>query len=122
PQIVKGLSGGSDLAVGLLTAIPFAVAAIGMIVVAAHSDRTAERRWHVAACSALAAAGLAGSSFARPPALAFASLAVAAIGLYAFTPPFWSLPTAVLRGHGAAAGIGLINGVGNLGGFLGPFP
>jgi MFS transporter, ACS family, tartrate transporter len=121
PQIVKGLSGGSDLAVGLLSAVPFTVAAVGMVVVAADSDRTGERRWHVAACSAVAAAGLAGSSLAPSPALAFGSLAAAAIGLYAFTPPFWSLPTAVLRGDGAAAGVALINAVGNLGGFLGPY-
>jgi len=121
PQIVKGLSGASDLAVGLWSAVPFAVAAVGMVTVAAHSDRTGERRWHVAACGALAAIGLGASSIAPSPQLAFAALAVAAIGLYAFTPPFWSLPTAVLRGDGAAAGIGLINAVGNLGGFIGPY-
>src|SRR5206468_11621507 len=68
-----------------------------------------------------AAIGLGCSSIAPTPSLAFAALAVAAIGLYSFTPPFWSLPTAVLRGDGAAAGIGLINAVGNLGGFIGPF-
>ena len=118
---MKGLSGASDLAVGLWSAVPFAVAAVGMVTVAAHSDRTGERRWHVAACGALAAIGLGASSIAPSPQLAFAALAVAAIGLYAFTPPFWSLPTAVLRGDGAAAGIGLINAVGNLGGFIGPY-
>jgi len=121
PQIVKGLSGASDLGVGVWSAVPFAVAAVGMVTVAAHSDRTGERRWHVAACGVLAAIGLGTSSIAPSPQLAFAALAVAAIGLYAFTPPFWSLPTAVLRGDGAAAGIGLINAVGNLGGFIGPF-
>jgi MFS transporter, ACS family, tartrate transporter len=51
----------------------------------------------------------------------FAALTIAAIGLYSFTPPFWSLPTAFLRGDAAAAGIALINAVGNLGGFLGPY-
>src|SRR5947207_5325475 len=109
PQIVKGLSGASDLAVGLWSAVPFAVAAVGMVTVAAHSDRTGERRWHVAACGALAAIGLGARSIAPSPQLAFAALAVAAIGLYAFTPPFWSLPTAVLLGDGAAAGLGRIN-------------
>jgi ACS family tartrate transporter-like MFS transporter len=73
-QIVRALSGGSDLAVGLLTALPFSLAAVGMATVAA-----------------------------------LLALAVAAVGLYAFTPPFWSLPTSFLRGDGAAAGIGLIN-------------
>jgi MFS transporter, ACS family, tartrate transporter len=121
PQIVKGLSGASDLAVGLWTAVPFSVAAIGMITVAAHSDRTGERRVHVACCGAVAALGLFAASIAPTPVLTFMSLSFAAIGLYAFTPPFWSLPTAFLRGDGAAAGIGLINAVGNLGGFTGPY-
>jgi len=121
PQIVKRLSGASDLAVGLWTAVPFTVAAIGMVIVAAHSDRTGERRWHVAACAALAATGLAASSFSGSAVLALALLAAAAVGLYSATPPFWSLPTAFLRGDGAAAGIGLINSIGNLGGFVGPY-
>lgn len=121
PQIVKRLSGGSDFAVGLLSAIPFLVAAGGMIVVATHSDRTGERRWHVAACAAVAGSGLAVSALVDAPIVSLAALAVAAIGLYSATPPFWSLPTAFLRGDGAAAGIGLINSVGNLGGFVGPF-
>jgi ACS family tartrate transporter-like MFS transporter len=121
PQIVRRLSGGSDFAVGLWTAVPFLVAAVGMITVAAHSDRTGERRWHVAASAATAATGLACSSLTDSPVLSLAALALAAIGLYSATPPFWSLPTAFLRGDGAAAGIGLINSVGNLGGFVGPF-
>jgi ACS family tartrate transporter-like MFS transporter len=121
PQIVKSLSGGSDLAVGLLTAVPFFVAAIGMVTVAAHSDSTGERRLHVAACAGVAAIGLGFASRAFSPTTAFLGLSVAAVGLYSFTPPFWSLPTAFLRGDGAAAGIGLINAVGNLGGFIGPY-
>jgi len=121
PQIVKGLSGASDLKVAMWTAVPFLVAAIGIVVVAANSDRTGERRGHVAACGAVAAAGLAVSTMVASPVAAFAALAVSAIGLYAFIPPFWSLPTAFLRGDGAAAGIGLINSLGNLGGFAGPY-
>src|SRR4029453_18733931 len=120
PQIVKRLSGASDLAVGLWTAVPFTVAAIGMITVAAHSDRTGERRRHVAACAALAATGLAASSFSGSAIVSLALLAAAAVGLYSATPPFWSLPTAFLRGDGAAAGIGLINSIGNLGGVVWP--
>jgi MFS transporter, ACS family, tartrate transporter len=121
PQIVKRLSGGSDLAVGLWTAVPFTFAAIGMITIAAHSDRTAERRLHVAACASLAGTGLMSASFFDAPAAALALLAAAAVGLYSATPPFWSLPTAYLRGEAAAAGIGFINSVGNLGGFVGPY-
>jgi ACS family tartrate transporter-like MFS transporter len=121
PQIVKALSGGSDLLVGLLTAVPFAIAAIGMITVASHSDRTGERKFHVAACAAVAAIGLGIASRTTSPVGSLMALSFAAIGLYSFTPPFWSLPTAFLRGDGAAAGIALINATGNLGGFLGPY-
>jgi ACS family tartrate transporter-like MFS transporter len=69
----------------------------------------------------VAGSGLAVSALVDAPIVSFTALAVAAIGLYSATPPFWSLPTAFLRGDGAAAGIGLINSVGNLGGFVGPF-
>jgi ACS family tartrate transporter-like MFS transporter len=121
PQIVKGLSGSSDVAVGLWSAIPFLMAAAGMMIVASHSDRTGERRWHVAGSAWLAACGLATSALASAPAVSFAALSVAAVGLYSATPPFWPLPTAFLRGTGAAGGIALINSVGNLGGFVGPY-
>jgi len=121
PQIVKNLSGSSDLGVGLWSAIPFLMAAGGMVIVASHSDRTGERRWHVAGSAWLAAAGLAASALAGVPAVSFAALSFAAIGLYSATPPFWPLPTAFLRGTGAAGGIALINAVGNLGGFVGPY-
>jgi ACS family tartrate transporter-like MFS transporter len=121
PQIVRRLSGGSNLGVGLLTALPFVAGAVGMIVVAARSDRTGERRWHVAVCAALAAVGLTSSSLTGSPVLALLALSCGAVGLYSATPPFWALPTAFRRGAGAAAGIGLINSVGNLGGFVGPY-
>jgi ACS family tartrate transporter-like MFS transporter len=120
PQIVKAFSGASDLAVGAWTAVPFLLAAVAMVTVAAHSDRTGERRGHVAACGCVAALGLTLAAMPWPPAARFAALSLAAVGLYSFTPPFWSLPTAFLRGDGAAVGIAFINAVGNLGGFLGP--
>jgi len=89
--------------------------------VAAHSDRTGERKRHVAACAVVAAIGLGLASRTTQPVYLLMALSVGAVGLYSFTPPFWSLPTAFLRGDGAAAGIGLINSVGNLGGFAGPY-
>ena len=121
PQLVKRLSGGSDLAVGMWSAIPFLVAGIGLILIATHSDRTGERRLHVAACTAVAASGLLIAALTDAPIVSFTGLVLTAIGVYGFTPPFWSLPTAFLRGDGAAAGIGLINSIGNLGGFVGPY-
>jgi MFS transporter, ACS family, tartrate transporter len=121
PQIVRGLSGGSDLVVGLLTATPFAAAAMAMILVAAHSDRTGERRTHVATCATIAASGLLISTLVPNAVLSLVALSIAAMGLYSYTPPFWSLPTALLRGQAAAAGVAFINSVGNLGGFVGPY-
>ena len=121
PQIVRRVSGESDLVVGLFTAIPFTAAAITMVVVAAHSDRTGERRRHVMSSALVAALGLFSSTFAPTPVLSLVALSIAAMGLYSFTPPFWSMPTAFLRGPAAAAGIAFINATGNLGGFLGPY-
>jgi MFS transporter, ACS family, tartrate transporter len=122
PQIVKALSGASDLGVGALTALPYAMAATGMVLMAAHSDRTGERRRHVAAAAWLAALGFAASvALGAHPVLSFLALCFAAVGTFSATPPFWSLPTAFLRGTGAAAGIAFINSVGNLGGFAGPY-
>ena len=69
----------------------------------------------------LAASGLTVSALAGAPAISFLALCFAAVGLYSATPPFWPLPTAFLRGTGAAGGIALINAVGNLGGFVGPY-
>jgi MFS transporter, ACS family, tartrate transporter len=121
PQIVRRLSGGSDLIVGLLTAIPFGAAAVAMIVMATHSDRTGERRGHAALSATIAAFGLTASTWLSTPALSLAALTVAAMGIYSYTPVFWSLPTALLRGDAAAAGVAFINAVGNLGGFVGPY-
>ena len=121
PQIVRGLSGGSDLVVGLLTAIPFGAAAIAMVTVAARSDRAGERRRYVATSAAVAAVALFASTFAPSPGWSLFALSIAAMGIYSYTPPFWSMPTAFLRGDAAAAGIAFINATGNLGGFLGPY-
>ena len=121
PQIVRRLSGGSDVVVGLLTAIPFAAAAIAMVTVAAHSDRAGERRRHLATSAVVAAVALCASTFSGSPGLTLFALSIAAMGIYSFTPVFWSMPTAFLRGDAAAAGIALINATGNLGGFFGPY-
>jgi MFS transporter, ACS family, tartrate transporter len=121
PQIVRRLSGSSDLIVGLLTAIPFAAAACTMVIVASHSDRTGERRRHVTASASVAATGLFASTLTESPGLSLLALSIAAMGLYSYTPPFWSMPTAFLRGPAAAAGVAFINAIGNLGGFTGPY-
>jgi MFS transporter, ACS family, tartrate transporter len=120
PQILKNLSGSGDVTVGLISAIPYVLAAIVMVVVATSSDRTGERRWHVAIPSFVSAVGLILSAATRDPVLSIAALSLAAAGIWAALGPFWSLPTAFLTGSAAAGGIALINSLGNLGGFLSP--
>ena len=121
PQMLKTAGAGSSARIGLISAVPYATGAIAMVLVARHSDRTGERRWHVAwsglvCAAALALAARAGMSV--PWTIAAFSLAMA--GLASMLGPFWALATASMSGPGAAAAIALINSVGNVGGFVGP--
>ncbi|HEY8519454.1 MAG TPA: MFS transporter [Gammaproteobacteria bacterium] len=121
PQIVRGLSGLSDLAVSFISAIPYAAAALGMVVIGASSDRTGERLLHVAVPSTIAAVGFAVSAWLTSPVPGMIALTVAAIGDLGSRGPFWTLPAKFMTGSAAAAGIGLINTLGSLGGFVGPY-
>ncbi len=122
PQLVRN-SGVADVArIGLLTAIPYGVAAIVMVLVARRSDRHGERRWHTALAGCAGAAGLVASVlYADNTVIALAALSLATAGILTTFPIFWSLPTALLGGTAAAAGIALINSVGNLAGFASPY-
>jgi hypothetical protein len=91
------------------------------MVSSAHSDRTGERRWHIAGPALAGALGFAASASLEHPALALASLSLAALGIWSALGPFWTLPPSFLAGTAAAGGIALINSVGNLGGFAGPY-
>jgi MFS transporter, ACS family, tartrate transporter len=121
PQIVKGLSGSGNFLVGVLSAVPYLVAALGMVFVARHSDLTGERRWHIAVPCFAGAVSLWLVPLVQPPALALALLSVAALGIWSALPTIWTLPMAVLSGPAAAGGLALINSFGNLGGFAGPY-
>lgn len=120
PQIVQNLSGVGNFAVGLISAIPYLAAAICMVPIARHSDRTGERRWHVAIPAACGAVAIAGSGLVDSPVLALVLLSCAAIGIWSALGPCWALPMSVLSGPAAAAGLALINAIGNIGGFVGP--
>jgi ACS family tartrate transporter-like MFS transporter len=121
PQIVKGL-GFSVFNVGLLVAIPNLIAVIGMIIWSRNSDRTGERYWHAALACLIGAVGMAVAARAGASAfLAIAGLSLTAFGVSAAKPPLWCLPTTFFAGNGAAASIGLINSLGTLGGFVGPY-
>jgi len=121
PQMIKAASGASNFIVGVLSAIPYAAGAVAMVIAGRHSDRTGERRWHIAIAAVVSAIGLALSTQSIGVTSSIASLSVAMIGLASMMGPFWALATSTVRGVGAAASIALINSVGNTGGFLGPY-
>jgi D-galactonate transporter len=121
PTIIKAVGVKDALQIGILSAIPWAAGCIAMILVARSSDRSGERRWHVALPTLLGAIGFIISvQFSQNIALSMLGLSIATMGIMAALPVFWSMPTAYLGGMGAAAGIALINSFGNLSGFLGP--
>jgi ACS family tartrate transporter-like MFS transporter len=120
PQVIQTF-GLDPLHVGFLTAIPYLFAAVAMVLWGRHSDRMAERRWHIALPLLLAAFAFAWSAYAGPLLPTMIALTLATLGFYAAFGPFWSLPTALLTGTGAAAGIALINSMGNSAGFAGPY-
>ena len=118
PQIVKAFGGLSNFETGIVTALPYAVGAIGMIVWGRHSDKTGERKLHVVIPLAIIVLG-SGSPLRSDPAIKMVWLCVAGFGFFAVLPVFWTLPTAFLSGTGAA-GIAAVNSIGNLGGYFGP--
>jgi MFS transporter, ACS family, tartrate transporter len=121
PKILRDVSGYRGFALAAITAIPFVVALIGMVVIGAHSDRTGERKWHVAACALMGAIGLIlAATTQHSVALIVLSFALCQLGQRSVMSVFWSIPPIFLGGTAAAAGIGMINAIGNLGGFVGP--
>lgn len=121
PQIVKGFEDVSDSTVALLCIIPAIFQALGMLVVAGNSDRTGERKYHVAVSAGIAALGFVATAFSSTSTLSMISLCATAFGIWGCVGPFWAVPTSYLKKAAAAAGIALINSIGNLGGFAGPY-
>jgi MFS transporter, ACS family, tartrate transporter len=122
PQLVKSLSIlYSNSVIGLLVTIPNVVGLTAMIFVSRSSDRNLERRYHVAIPAVVAAGALVLLGATRSPLYSVTLLSLAAAGVYSLLGPFWTLPGEFLTGYSAAAGIALINSVGNLGGFAGPY-
>ena len=122
PTIIKATGVKDVLDISLLTAIPYSFAVVAMVLVGRSADRHQERRWHVAIPGLLGALGLVLSVMWRgDTVLAMAALTLATMGILCTLPLFWSLPTSFLVGAGAAAGIALINSLGNLAGFASPY-
>ena len=121
PTIIKTTGIKDSLTIGLLTAIPYGFAVIAMVLVGWRSDIKRERRWHIAVPALIGAAGLYLSTiWSGNTTLAMVALTFATMGIMIVLPLFWSLPTAILSGTAAAAGIAMINSLGNLAGFFGP--
>jgi MFS transporter, ACS family, tartrate transporter len=120
PQIVRGFGKLTNLEVGLLSAVPYAVASALMIFWGRRSDRLDERAWHVSLPLLAGAVGFLVSGATGDPRVSLAALTLAAVGVYGAFGVFWTLPSSVLAGSAAAGGIALINSVGNLGGYVGP--
>jgi ACS family tartrate transporter-like MFS transporter len=120
PQIIKQ-QGFSTMQTGLIMSIPYIAGCIGMLAIGYLSDRNKERKWHLIGSLMLIAIGLGIAGLLGNTIGAIVAICFAAIGIMGCKGPFWPLPSAYLSGAGAATGIALVNSVGNLGGFVGPW-
>jgi nitrate/nitrite transporter NarK len=122
PQIVKNLGVKNAFYIGLITAIPSALAAVAMVLVAKHSDHTGERRWHIVGCALVTTAGLVLSAlYSGNPWISMTGLSLALMGILSGFTILFTIPGQLLSGTAIAAGIALMTSVGNLGGYFGPF-
>ncbi len=122
PTIIRATGVSHPGTIGLLTAVPYILAAAVMVPVSRRSDRHRERRWHIAASAIGGSIGLWASIFVtHNPLLAVLAMSVATTGIITALPLFWSLPNARLTGVAAAAGLAVINSIGNLAGFVSPY-
>jgi ACS family tartrate transporter-like MFS transporter len=121
PTLIHSLSTSSNLTIGILYALPYVAAALAEFLVGLHSDRTGERRWHVGVPALTGAIAIVGVAYLTSLAAVLVAVTIAILSSYATFGPFWAMVASLLEGRTAAAGIALINSVGNLGGFWGPY-
>ncbi|MFG3200016.1 MFS transporter [Streptomyces sp. NPDC048208] len=122
PTFVESTGIKGNLAIGVLSSVPFLAALVAMNLFGRSADRRRERRWHLVVPSLMGAVGFTlAASWSGSTALSLVALSFAAAGVLTCAPLFWSLPTAFLGGTAAAAGLALINSVGNLAGFVSPY-
>src|SRR5262249_2383342 len=121
PQIIQSTFAGSGFEIGVLSAIPYFVGAVVMVMVGRRSDRTGEHKWPVAIAALTSCIGFVTTPFAHGTALAIVTLTIAMAGLASIFGPFWAIGSSLVQGAGAAASIALVNSVGNIGGFVGPY-
>jgi MFS transporter, ACS family, tartrate transporter len=123
PLMLSGLGAGSrdTSLIARYSTVPYLLAAIFTVLIGSSSDRTNERRGHLAGCMVLAAIGFAWAAMAQSVFIALFAFALAAIGLWSTMGPFWALMTRAVSGTAAAAGVAMITTLGALGGFAGPY-
>ena len=126
PSIISGFRATfgvhlSLLQVGVITAVPYAVAAVAMFFWSRRADRRREHVWHVAIPLLIGGVAIPVALYLRHPVAVMVPVTLAAVGIYSALPVFWALPSRFLTGSAAAGGIGLINSLGNLGGFAAPY-
>jgi ACS family tartrate transporter-like MFS transporter len=121
PQLIKASGTFTNFQVGVITAIPYAIAAAGMVMVGRRSDRTGERYFHLALPALAGAVGFVVVTRMGSTGPLVAALSLTAFGVLAWLGPFWSMPTAFLKEQAAAGGIALVNSMGAVGGFVGPY-
>ena len=100
--------------------VPYVAAAVFTVIVGWSSDRTGERRWHIAGCFLLSVIGFGWAAYAHSLVTVLCAMTLAAVGYWSMMGPFWALPTRVLGGQAAAGGVAIITMIGSLGGFVGP--
>ena len=120
PSAIRGLAGLSYLTTGIVAAIPYVVTAVAMVLWGMNSDRSGERRWHTAGAGFIGAGALVGAAYGSSPAVAIAGMSLGMVGAESMTGPFWAMATSGMSSLTAAAGIAVINSIGNLGGYFGP--
>jgi ACS family tartrate transporter-like MFS transporter len=121
PQVVKSSGDYTNQQAILISGVPYAVAGVAMLMVGWNSDRSGERRWHIAVSMLVAASGfLIAVCAAGSPLLVLSGLSMGAAGICSALPIFWALPAEFLTGAAAAGGFAMVNALGNLGGYAGP--
>ncbi|GAB7532059.1 MFS transporter [Pseudomonas sp. 3A(2025)] len=122
PSIIKNLGFNDALVIGWISAIPYLLAGVFMLLVGRSADLRNERRWHLVVPMLMGAAGLIiAANFATVPVIAIVGLCIATMGALTSLPMFWPLPTALLSASVAAGGLALINSIGQMAGFLSPY-
>jgi ACS family tartrate transporter-like MFS transporter len=120
PSVIRSLSGLSYFHTGVVSALPFLVTAIAMVLVGMSSDRAGERRWHTAIPAFVGAAGLIAAGYGTSTILVVTGIGLGLVCAESMVGPFWALATSRIAGLSAAAGIAVINSLANLGGYFGP--